>query len=119
MTLQEALRVTAECVNSRKLSNEVLEQPEIMRYLLFSMPFCPDMMEMVLDAIQTRFRNSLRFSQVWFESCEEIVCLNESNKSQSGHKSDFIFGFLANEKIKAKLPNIKHRAFDTIEFFAK
>lgn len=119
VAVQEALRMMAECANSKKMSFEILDQPEIMRYLLISLSFCPNMMEMVLDAVLTRFRLSIQFAQTWFESCTEILCLLADGKAPIGYKGDVVGNFLEHEKVIFYLPNIKHKAFDMIEKYVK
>ena len=117
----EALRVIAECVNSKKLSKLLLDQFEAIKYLFFSLSFCKDMTNIVFEAIFLRFKGDRQFYIAMFDCCGEIVTLSLPNSNQTNLelKYDLLSIFLGNSDVRKNLVNIKNKAFDYLEYLLK
>ena len=114
----EALRLTAECLNSRKMSQTILEQFEVAKFLFFCLAFADQMTEIVFEALLCRFKGKRDFYFMFFDVCSEVISLNLDWQGLT-NKNDLQSLFLNNEIVISALPGIKNRAFDFLEFILK
>jgi DNA polymerase I-like protein with 3'-5' exonuclease and polymerase domains len=112
------MSVIAECVNSKKLSKKLIDQPESLKFIFFGLVYSPTLTEFVFEAILTRFKANAEFYNLFFEACAKVLLFMDETQVQS-LKPDILKQFLKRKEILDQLSEIKHRAFDFLEEILK